>query len=191
MIGERFFMGIIFITGGAKSGKSRFAENLAFKREKRVYLATSVPLDNEMKNRVRKHREQRGEDWHTIEAYKDLDKVLEKTVENIDVILLDCLTNMISNIMFEVYDGNWESIPDYIPEKIQNTVLAEVNKILDFNKVYMGDIILVSNEVGLGLVPENPLGRYFRDIAGSMNQIIAAESDEVYMVVSGIPVKIK
>ena len=184
-------MGIIFITGGAKSGKSKFAESLAFKREKRIYLATSVPLDNEMKSRVQKHRKQRGGDWITIEAYKDLDKVLEKTVETIDVILLDCLTNMISNIMFEVYDGNWESIPDYIPEKIQNTVLAEVNKILDFNKVYMGDIILVSNEVGLGLVPENPLGRYFRDIAGSMNQIIAAESDEVYMVVSGIPVKIK
>ena len=184
-------MGIIFITGGAKSGKSKFAESLAVKRKKRVYLATSVPLDNEMKNRVQKHRKQRGEDWITIEAYKDLDKVLEKTVENIDVILLDCLTNMISNIMFEVYDDNWESIPDYIPEKIESTVLAEVNKILDFNKVYMGDIILVSNEVGLGLVPENPLGRYFRDIAGSMNQIIAAESDEVYMVVSGIPVKIK
>ena len=184
-------MGIIFITGGAKSGKSRFAENLAFKREKRVYLATSVPLDNEMKNRVQKHRKQRGEDWITIEAYKDLDKVLEKTVENIDVILLDCLTNMISNIMFEVYEGDWENIADYIPGKIENTVLTEVNKILDFNKVYMGDIIIVSNEVGLGLVPENPLGRYFRDIAGSMNQIIAAESDEVYMVVSGIPVKIK
>ncbi|MDR2880223.1 MAG: bifunctional adenosylcobinamide kinase/adenosylcobinamide-phosphate guanylyltransferase [Fusobacteriales bacterium] len=184
-------MGIIFITGGAKSGKSKFAESLAFKREKRLYLATSVPLDNEMKNRVQKHRKQRGEDWITIEAYKDLDKILEKTAENIDVILLDCLTNMISNIMFEVYGGNWESIPDYIPGKIERIVLAEVNKILDFNKVYMGDIILVSNEVGLGLVPENLLGRYFRDIAGSMNQLIAAESDEVYMVISGIPVKIK
>ena len=184
-------MGIIFITGGAKSGKSKFAESLAFKREKRVYLATSVIWDNEMKNRVAKHRLQRGEDWVTIEAYKDIDKALEGTIEDVDVILLDCLTNMISNIMFEEYDGDWENIPDDIPEKIEKAVLEEVNKILDFNKIYMGDIIIVSNEVGLGLVPENPLGRYFRDIAGSMNQIIAAESDAVYMVVSGIPVKIK
>ena len=184
-------MGIIFVTGGAKSGKSRFAESLAFKREKRVYLATSVPLDSEMKNRVQKHRKQRGEDWLTIEAYKDLDKALEGTAEKINVILLDCLTNMISNIMFEVYDGDWESVPDDIPGKIENAVFTEVNKILDFSRTYTGDIIIVSNEVGLGLVPENPLGRYFRDIAGSMNQIVAAGSDEVYMVVSGIPVKIK
>ena len=184
-------MGIIFITGGAKSGKSKFAESLAFKRKKRVYLATSVPLDNEMENRVQKHKKQRGEDWITIEAYKDLDKVLGKIPDGTEVILLDCLTNMISNIMFDVYKGDWESIPDDIPEKIEKAVLSEVNKILDFNKIYMEDIIIVSNEVGLGLVPENPLGRYFRDIAGSMNQIVAAESDEVYMVVSGIPVKIK
>ena len=98
---------------------------------------------------------------------------------------------MISNIMFEVYDGDWESVPDDIPGKIENAVFTEVNKILDFSRTYTGDIIIVSNEVGLGLVPENPLGRYFRDIAGSMNQIVAAGSDEVYMVVSGIPVKIK
>ena len=184
-------MGIILVTGGAKSGKSRFAESLAFKKEKRVYLATSVPLDGEMKSRVQKHKKQRGEDWLTIEAYKDLDNILEKTAKYTDIILLDCLTNMISNIMFEVYDGNWESVPDCIPGKIENAVSAEINKIFDFNKVYKGDIIIVSNEVGLGLVPENPLGRYFRDIAGSMNQIVAAKSDEVYMVVSGIPVKIK
>ena len=79
----------------------------------------------------------------------------------------------------------------YSYEHTDCELCSQFLKILDFNKVYMGDIILVSNEVGLGLVPENPLGRYFRDIAGSMNQIIAAESDEVYMVVSGIPVKIK
>ena len=184
-------MGIIFITGGAKSGKSKFAESLAFKREKRVYLATSVPLDNEMKKRVEKHREQRGQDWITIEAYRNLDEVLKGTVENTDVILLDCLTNMISNIMFDIYDGDWNSIPDHIPGEIESIVSGEINKILEFSKIYTGDIIIVSNEVGMGLVPEYPLGRYFRDIAGSMNQIIAAKSDEAYMVVSGIPVKIK
>ena len=184
-------MGIIYITGGAKSGKSKFAEKLAFKKEKRVYLATSVPFDSEMKKRVEKHKEQRGENWITIEAYKNLDEVLKKTEENTEVILLDCLTNMISNIMFEIYSGDWDSIPDNITEKIEKTVFSEVSKILDFNKSYKGDIIVVSNEVGMGLVPENPLGRYFRDIAGSMNQIIAGEADEAYLVVSGIPVKIK
>lgn len=184
-------MGIIYITGGAKSGKSKFAEKLAFKKEKRVYLATSVPFDPEMKKRVEKHKKQRGENWITIEAYKNLDEVLKKTEENTEVILLDCLTNMISNIMFEIHSGDWDSIPDNITEKIERTVFSEVSKILDFNKSYNGDIIIVSNEVGMGLVPENPLGRYFRDIAGSMNQIIAGEADEAYLVVSGIPVKIK
>ena len=151
-------MGIIYVTGGAKSGKSKFAESLAFKSEKRVYLATSLPLDSEMRDRVARHREQRGRDWITIEAYKNLDEALKRTADNTDVILLDCLTNMISNIMFEIYDGNWESVPDYIPEKITGTVLAEINKVLDFNKIYKGNIIIVSNEVGMGLVPEYPLG---------------------------------
>ena len=184
-------MGIIYITGGAKSGKSKFAESLAFRKEKRLYLATSVPFDNEMKNRVARHREQRGKDWITVEAYRNLDKVLEDTAENTEVILLDCLTNMISNIIFEIYDGSWESIPGSILEKTDRTVLSEVNKVLEFGKRYSGDIIIVSNEVGMGLVPENSLGRYFRDIAGTMNQITAEKADEVYLVVSGIPVKIK
>ena len=128
-------MGIIYITGGAKSGKSKFAEKLAFKKEKRVYLATSVPFDPEMKKRVEKHKEQRGKNWITIEAYKNLDEVLKKTEENTEVILLDCLTNMISNIMFEIYSGDWDSIPDNITEKIERTVFSEVSKILDFNKI--------------------------------------------------------
>mgnify|MGYP003621119414 CR=1 FL=1 len=173
-------MGIIYITGGAKSGKSKFAEKLAFKKEKRVYLATSVPFDPEMKKRVEKHKEQRGKNWITIEAYKNLDEVLKKR-----------LTKKITNKMKDIYKSDWDSISKKKKKKIERTVFSEVSKILDFNKSYNGDIIIVANEVGMGLVPENPLGRYFRDIAGSMNQIIAGEADEAYLVVSGIPVKIK
>lgn len=184
-------MGIIYITGGAKSGKSKFAEKLAMKKKKRIYLATSIPFDIEMKNRVQRHKMQRGENWDTIEAYKNLDIILEKASSDKEVILLDCLTNMITNIMIIDRDVDWENISDITLEDIEKEVLDEVKKIIKFSKKFPGDIIIVSNEVGMGLVPEYPLGRYFRDIAGAMNQIIAEESEEAYLVISGIPMKIK
>ena len=107
-------MGIIYVTGGAKSGKSRFAEELAMKKEKRIYLATSIPFDNEMKSRVKRHKEQRGNDWTTIEAYRDIEEILQN-VENIaetEVILLDCLTNMVTNIMIMEKETDWDNISD-------------------------------------------------------------------------------
>lgn len=184
-------MGIIYITGGAKSGKSKFAEKLAMEKKKRIYLATSIPFDNEMKNRVQRHQEQRGENWDTIEAYKNLDIILEKASNDKEVVLLDCLTNMVTNIMIMDRNVDWDNISDSILKNIEEEVLVEIKKLINFSRKFSGNIIIVSNEVGMGLVPEYPLGRYFRDIAGSMNQIIAKEAEEAYLVVSGIPMKIK
>ena len=186
-------MGIIYVTGGAKSGKSRFAEELAMKKEKRIYLATSIPFDNEMKSRVKRHKEQRGNDWTTIEAYRDIEEILQN-VENIaetEVILLDCLTNMVTNIMIMEKETDWDNISDEELKIIENDVLQEVEKVISFSKKYSCDVIIVSNEVGMGLVPEYPLGRHFRDIAGIMNQIVAKEATEAYLVVSGIALRLK
>ena len=186
-------MGIIYVTGGAKSGKSRFAEELAMKKEKRIYLATSIPFDNEMKSRVKRHKEQRGNDWTTIEAYRDIEEIL-LNVENInemEVILLDCLTNMVTNIMIMEKETDWDNISDEELKIIENDVLQEVEKVISFSKKHSCDVIIVSNEVGMGLVPEYSLGRHFRDIAGIMNQIVAKEASEAYLVVSGIALRVK
>ena len=184
-------MGIIYITGGAKSGKSKFAESIAMKKKKRIYLATSIPFDNEMKLRVKKHKKQRGDNWITLEAYRNLDEVLSKVTDQAEVILLDCLTNMITNLMIMDNEKDWDNLLEDEIAHMEKEIFLEINKIIDFSKKFSGDIIVVSNEVGMGLVPEYPLGRYFRDIAGSMNQLIAEKSKEAYLVVSGISMKIK
>jgi adenosylcobinamide kinase / adenosylcobinamide-phosphate guanylyltransferase len=181
---------IIFVTGGARSGKSTFAEKLALESEKVIYIATSIPFDNEMKRRVEIHRERRNKNWKTIETFNNFDKTLSPELTGVNTILLDCITVMITNIMFEEYT-DWDNIKANEAEKIQKKVLDEIDNLIKIIKNFIGTSIIVSNEVGLGLVPPTPLGRYFRDIAGFANQKIASKADEVYFVVSGIPIKIK
>ncbi len=169
---------IIFITGGARSGKSEFAlktaENMGHKK---AYIATAESLDDEMKNRIEMHRKQRGNDWHTIEEPRKLTNVFESLQSKYDIVLVDCLTLWISNLM-------GDGLADETILKNADTI----SKSVDNGKC---SIIFVSNEVGMGIVPENPLARRFRDAAGKINQIIASISDEVYYMVAGIPVKIK
>ena len=186
-------MGIIYITGGAKSGKSKFAEKLAMKKKKRVYVATSIPFDNEMKNRVKRHKEQRGKDWLTVESYRNIDTVLLDIngIKDVEVILLDCLTNMVTNIMIMEKEIDWDNISEIELKEVEREVLSEVEKVISLSKKLSCDIIIVSNEVGMGLVPEYPLGRHFRDIAGQMNQVIAKEAVEGYLIVSGMALRIK
>lgn len=186
-------MGIIYVTGGAKSGKSKFAEELAMKKGKRVYVATSIPFDNEMKNRVKRHKEQRGEDWITVEAYRNIDTVLLNidSIKNVEVILLDCLTNMVANIMIMEREIDWDNISEIELKEVEKEVLSEVEKVINLSEKLSCDIIVVSNEVGMGLVPEYSLGRHFRDIAGLMNQVVAKKAVEGYLIVSGMALKIK
>ena len=182
-------MGIIYVTGGARSGKSRFAEKLAEKREKKLYIATALLLDEEMKERANQHKIDRGNSWETFEGYKDLDKILRENSGK-ESILLDCITNMVTNIMFEK-EVDWDRIKKDELQEIENRINLEIDKLLNEGKKFNGNLIIVSNEVGMGLVPEYPLGRHFRDMAGRVNQIIAEKADEVYFLVSGIPMKIK
>ena len=196
-------MAIIFVTGGAKSGKSKFAEELILNlnngKQENVYLATSLVFDEEMKEKVRLHKERRQNNWITVETYKNfennLNKYFPKTENEIkNNMLVDCLTNMIINIIFEEKDVDWDNFDKKsyvkIVEKLNKNVENIVNELLNITSQFENTVI-VSNELGLGLVPSYPLGRYFREIAGKMNQAVAERADEVYFVVSGIPMKIK
>lgn len=195
-------MGLIFVTGGAKSGKSKFAEEMLLKlnngKQKNIYLATSLVFDEEMKEKVRLHKKRRKDKWFTVEAYKNFENELSNFFENNDKIknnmLVDCLTNMITNIIFENQNIDW----DNFEKKLYIQTLEKLNKDVEHSVIELLNVadqfenaIIVSNELGMGLVPSYPLGRYFREIAGKMNQIVAETADEVYLVVSGIPMKIK
>lgn len=195
-------MGLIFVTGGAKSGKSKFAEEMLLKlnngKQKNIYLATSLVFDEEMKEKVRLHKKRRKDEWFTVETYKNFENELSNFFENNDKIknnmLVDCLTNMITNIIFENQNIDW----DNFEKKLYIQTLEKLNKDVEHSVIELLNVanqfenaIIVSNELGMGLVPSYPLGRYFREIAGKMNQIVAEKADEVYLVVSGIPMKIK
>lgn len=180
---------ICLVTGGARSGKSRFAEEYLHTQFKDVlYIATAIPFDNEMKERIKKHKEQRPSHWPTYEGHRDLWKIVKNT--DTSAILLDCVTIMITNLMFD-HMGD-KDITECDGQLIEKKISEEVQKLIEAVKEeYTGTIIMVTNEVGSGLVPEHALSRYYRDLAGRINQLIARQADEVYLAVSGIPVKIK
>lgn len=200
---KRENMKLIYVTGGAKSGKSKFAEDLLLSlnsgKEKNIYLATSQVFDEEMEMKVLIHKERRQDKWETIESYKDFYESLKSAFveeksqgESVfkNNMLVDCLTNMVSNIIFEDLTIDWEKPTkkqlQSCDRRVEKEVLSLIENLEKFNYV-----VIVSNELGMGIVPATPLGRYFREIAGKMNQLIAEKSDEVYFVVSGIPMKIK
>ena len=183
---------IIYVTGGARSGKSLFAEQLIAKRyENKIYLATAIPFDDEMKDRIEKHKKQRGRNWKTIENYKDIVGALTNHIEGYEVILLDCITNMVTNLMIMDNKYDWDNISMKEVDEVRENIISEVMSLIKFVKDNNIDMVAVSNEVGLGLVPTTPLGRHFRDIGGKINQIVAAESSEAYLVVSGLDIKLK
>lgn len=185
-----FLLALIMVTGGARSGKSQFAESLAVKYAgySVLYIATSIPFDDEMKERVSRHRERRPKEWETAEVYKGISDIIRSTDKK--AVLLDCLTVMVSNLLLEI-DMTWEEkdIEDVV--RAEEKVTGEVDGLIKASKEKDKDVIVVTNEVGMGLVPEYKLGRIFRDISGRMNKKIAENADYVYFMVSGIPLEIK
>lgn len=179
---------IIMVTGGARSGKSGFAESLLLDKKDVLYIATSIPFDDEMKDRIAKHKQSRPSCWKTLECYKGIDKQL--TAESGRYILLDCLTIMVTNLMFH-YEQDWDSISMERVNEIEGFIKDEVLRLIDCVRNLGLDMVVVTNELGMGIVPSGKLSRVFRDIAGRMNQVVAKAADEVYFLVSGIPMKIK
>ena len=172
---------ITFVIGGCRSGKSRYALDLAGKlsENKKIFIATCLPQDEEMRQRVARHQKDRGKTWITREVPIDLPEAVTQNSSQADVILVDCLTLWISNLLTKT-------------QKIsEDEVIESVDNLTRALQTVKCPVILVSNEVGTGIVPENRLARQFRDIMGMANQRVAACADGVIWMVAGIPVKIK
>jgi adenosylcobinamide kinase/adenosylcobinamide-phosphate guanylyltransferase len=179
MFKKDFNQGCVLVIGGAKSGKSRLSMDICSGLDrKKIFLATAQALDNEMKERIERHKEERGGDWVTVEEPMGIvDKISELDSED-TVILLDCLTLWISNLFMEYGEA-------------QEFIDGSVDELLDQLTSTRGIIIIVSNEVGMGIVPDNELVRFYRDSAGSLNQRIAGIARKVVAVMAGIPLVLK
>ncbi|WP_353893883.1 bifunctional adenosylcobinamide kinase/adenosylcobinamide-phosphate guanylyltransferase [Proteinivorax hydrogeniformans] len=183
---------LVLVTGGARSGKSLYSEEMAKKLGNKIlYVATSIPYDDEMKKRIEDHRNSRPDYWETYEGFKNLHKVLEEKGKDYDGVLLDCITVMITNLMFSEQNFDESKIQQESVDKVEKEISKQLTLLVNTAKEKGINLILVTNEVGSGIVPESKLGRVFRDLAGRANQLLAKRADEVYLLVSSIPVKIK
>ncbi len=166
----------VLITGGIKSGKSRFALKLAreIEEKEKIFIATARPIDREMEDKIEKHRKERGEDFKTIEEPVHLGTVLKKI--NPSTAIIDCLTLWLSNLCFEVRES----------EK-----LCETESFIGALKEFGGNAIIVTNEVGWGIIPQDEISRRYQRGLGSLNQKVAEICDDVYVITSGISLKNK
>jgi len=175
---------VTLVLGGARSGKSGYAEKLAGQFGQRVlYIATAEARDEEMVSRIAAHRQARPVDWPTLEAPRHLGPALATIADPPEVLLLDCLTLLVSNSIMAM-----ESEPQ---PAIEATVFAEIEALLAARTRWGVPLIVVSSEVGLGLVPTYALGRLYRDVLGRANQHLAALADRVLFVVAGLPMIVK
>ncbi|WP_213989562.1 bifunctional adenosylcobinamide kinase/adenosylcobinamide-phosphate guanylyltransferase [Sodalis sp. dw_96] len=181
---------MILITGGARSGKSSLGETLARRQNGAVlYIATSRITDGEMAARVEQHRRHRPAHWLTWEGHRDLHQVIRAHDEQVKVVLLECVTTLITNLLF---DEAGETPPEAMDfDAIERHIIRQTDLLLAACAEVKSQVILVTNELGMGIVPENLLARRFRDIAGRVNQRLAAAAEDVWLVISGIPVHIK
>jgi adenosylcobinamide kinase/adenosylcobinamide-phosphate guanylyltransferase len=171
------------ITGGVRSGKSRFAEQQALSHGGPLcYLATAQALDHEMEERIAQHQARRGSDWQTVEEPLALPQTLARLDGSYGAILVDCITLWLTNLLL------LRELPDQEREEL---LLVDVHRLVATLRAMQTPVILVTNEVGLGIVPEHRLGRLFRDLAGHTNQLLAASCDQVYALICGLPLKLK
>ena len=168
---------VVLVTGGSRSGKSRCAMEMALEYGKRVFVATAPACDREMERRIAAHQAERGDRFATIEEPTDPAKAFDALPPDTGVVLLDCLTVWLGNLMHKHGSDDCE--------------FPEVEALFDALADPPADVILVTNEVGSGVIPDNAMARRFRDLAGTVNQRAAARADKVVLCVSGIPVTIK
>jgi len=196
---------LTLILGGARSGKSRYAERRAMELggDNVLYVATSETKDEEMIERVERHRSERPSAWGTVEAPRNVAQALrqaqdtairrERSAEN--VILLDCVTFLVANYLLKAAGPEDDPFDnpsaDPFDVRIEADVVADVEELVSFVKETDVEMLVVSNEVGMGVVPPYELGRAYRDILGRANQILARHADEVLLFVAGIPMKVK
>ncbi|MFA5094238.1 MAG: bifunctional adenosylcobinamide kinase/adenosylcobinamide-phosphate guanylyltransferase [Candidatus Omnitrophota bacterium] len=169
---------IILLTGGVRSGKSRYAQSIAANTGNKVfYIATAEALDPEMRKRIKTHRRSRPRNWSVVEEPLSVSKAVKRLPQGRKTVIIDCITMLISNLIREGLGDP--------------AICSEIRRIMSLLRGNSAFSVIVTNEVGLGIVPDNPLGRRFRDTQGIVNSIIAKEADKVCLLVSGIPLYIK
>ncbi|PHR26910.1 MAG: bifunctional adenosylcobinamide kinase/adenosylcobinamide-phosphate guanylyltransferase [Desulfotalea sp.] len=176
---------LILITGGARSGKSSYAlevcENIS---DKRLFIATCPTIDSEMSERVLRHQEERqGRGWVTVECPVALESILQTKANSFKVVLLDCVTLWVNNVLY-AYEQENKALTDFIIKEKTKTWLTAAAKM-------NATLVCVTNEVGGGIVPENPTARLYRDLVGTVNQTIGKMADEVALVSCGVPLYLK
>jgi adenosylcobinamide kinase/adenosylcobinamide-phosphate guanylyltransferase len=176
---------VFFITGGARSGKSCLAEEITLHYGTPVaYIATAGAGDEEMSARIAKHQSRRGAGWCTIEEQLDLPKAIHDADGRFNAILVDCITLWVTNLLF-YYE---EKQPEH---DLSEMIMPELERLIATLRKTTTPVIIVSNEVGMGIVPDNRLARIFRDIAGEANKLLADAADVMYVMFSGQPLQLK
>ncbi|HEX74143.1 MAG TPA: bifunctional adenosylcobinamide kinase/adenosylcobinamide-phosphate guanylyltransferase [Dehalococcoidia bacterium] len=179
----------ILLIGGARSGKSSFAQKLAIKLNKPVlFVATAEASDEEMRDRIEKHQKARPSDWSTLEVTNHIGKEITRKIGEYQVVIIDCITLLVNNTFGQYSHQNTEQIDaPFIEKKLTN----EISELVECINQVDADFIIVTNEVGTGLVPANAVGRLYRDLLGKANQILAQRADDIYLMVAGLPLSIK
>jgi adenosylcobinamide kinase/adenosylcobinamide-phosphate guanylyltransferase len=178
----------ILILGGARSGKSRFAKELAMCLDAKVlFVATAEALDEEMRQRIEKHKSERPPGWCTVEVTTGVGRKIRQEIGNARVVIVDCLTLLVANVIGRCCDEPELNSSDLVEEKLATEINELIGCINDSAAVF----ILVSNEVGMGLVPESRLGRLYRDLLGKVNQTLAERADRVCFMLGGLPLNLK
>jgi len=177
------------IIGGARSGKSHFAQELALKSDQPVlFVATAEPGDEEMRQRIEEHRKARPPTWQTLEATTHIGNRITREIGQTPTVIVDCITLLANNIFAQHGDPDSEPVDASL---IEQEIVTEINELVKCIDRCNARFIIVTNEVGLGLVPPNRLGRLYRDFLGRANQMLARHADEVYVMTTGIPLRIK
>jgi len=191
----------ILLTGGARSGKSNYAQELALKSGKKVlFVATAEAGDDEMRQRIKAHQLSRPSDWGTLEATANVGKEILKKGGGLarrpsgdmkggaEVVIVDCITMLVNNVFSRYADYTEEKIDSALVEK---EVTREISDLIECLDRLEAGFIFVTNEVGMGLVPANPIDRLYRDLLGKANRMLAERVDEVYLMVAGLPLQVK
>ena len=178
----------ILILGGARSGKSRFASELALRLGGKVlFVATGEALDEEMRQRIEEHKKDRPSNWRCVEVPTGVGKRIREEIGDARVVIVDCLTLLVSNVLGQCGDDPERVSTEFVPDRLA----IEIEELIGCINNSAATFILVSNEVGMGLVPESRLGRLYRDLLGKVNQILAERADRVYFMFSGMPLSVK
>jgi adenosylcobinamide kinase/adenosylcobinamide-phosphate guanylyltransferase len=188
-LGREVSKRFVLITGGAGSGKSHFAQELAPKLGETVlFVATAEAGDEEMRQRIVEHKRRRPAGWRTLEVTGDVGKKITENIGGAQVVIVDCITLLVNNVFSRYSDETGEQLNVPLIEK---GVVAEIGELIEGINRFDASFIIVTNEVGLGLVPANRLGRLYRDLLARANRMLAEAADEVYLMVAGLAVPIK